>query len=88
YKKIGVRGEEEVGGGGVSYCGVCDGGLLKNKKLFVIGGGDCGVEEGGLVTKFGDKVRIVERRDELRGEKMLEDGGFKNEKMDFIWSDS
>ena len=62
YKKIGVPGEQELGGRGVSYCAVCDGAFFKNKRLFVIGGGDSAVEEGTFLTKFADKVTIVHRR--------------------------
>ena len=86
YKKIGVPGEEELGGRGVSYCAVCDGAFFKGKKLFVIGGGDSAVEEGTFLTKFADSVTIVHRRDELRAQKILQDRAFKNEKIDFIWS--
>ena len=86
YKKIGVPGEQELGGRGVSYCAVCDGAFFKGKKLFVIGGGDSAVEEGTFLTKFADSVTIVHRRDELRAQKILQDRAFKNEKIDFIWS--
>lgn len=86
YKKIGVPGEQELGGRGVSYCAVCDGAFFKGKKLFVIGGGDSAVEEGTFLTKFADSVIIVHRRDELRAQKILQDRAFKNDKIDFIWS--
>lgn len=86
YKKIGVPGEQGLGGRGVSYCAVCDGAFFKNKKLFVIGGGDSAVEEGTFLTKFADSVTIVHRRDELRAQKILQDRAFKNDKIDFIWS--
>ncbi|MCU5745847.1 thioredoxin-disulfide reductase [Staphylococcus sp. SQ8-PEA] len=86
YKKIGVPGEQELGGRGVSYCAVCDGAFFKGKKLYVIGGGDSAVEEGTFLTKFADSVTIVHRRDELRAQKILQDRAFKNEKVDFIWS--
>lgn len=86
YKKIGVPGEQELGGRGVSYCAVCDGAFFKGKKLFVIGGGDSAVEEGTFLTKFADSVTIVHRRDELRAQKILQDRAFKNDKIDFIWS--
>ena len=66
YKKLGVPGEKELGGRGVSYCAVCDGAFFKEKNLFVIGGGDSAVEEGVYLTRFAQKVTIVHRRDELR----------------------
>src|SRR3954471_11394473 len=86
YKKIGVPGEKELGGRGVSYCAVCDGAFFKEKELFVIGGGDSAVEEGGYLTRFASKVTIVHRRDQLRAQKILQDRAFANEKVDFIWN--
>src|SRR4051812_18029557 len=86
YKKIGVPGEKELGGRGVSYCAVCDGAFFKQKELFVIGGGDSAVEEGVYLTRFASKVTIVHRREELRAQKILQDRAFDNEKVDFIWS--
>jgi len=86
YKKIGVPGENELGGRGVSYCAVCDGAFFKEKELVVVGGGDSAVEEGVYLTRFAKKVTIVHRRDELRAQKILQDRAFANEKVDFIWS--
>lgn len=86
YKKIGVPGEKELGGRGVSYCAVCDGAFFKQKELFVIGGGDSAVEEGVYLTRFASKVTIVHRRDALRAQKILQDRAFANEKVDVIWN--
>ena len=86
YKKLGIPGETELGGRGVSYCAVCDGAFFKQKNLIVIGGGDSAVEEGVYLTRFADKVTIVHRRDKLRAQKILQDRAFANEKIDFIWN--
>lgn len=86
YKKMGIPGETELGGRGVSYCAVCDGAFFKGKNLVVVGGGDSAVEEGAFLTKFAEKVTIVHRRDELRAQKILQDRAFANEKIDFIWN--
>lgn len=86
YKKMGVPGEKELGGRGVSYCAVCDGAFFRNKELVVVGGGDSAVEEGVYLTRFASKVTIVHRRDQLRAQKILQDRAFANEKIDFIWN--
>ncbi|MFD1038840.1 thioredoxin-disulfide reductase [Virgibacillus byunsanensis] len=85
YKKIGIPGEEELGGRGVSYCAVCDGAFFKEKNLVVIGGGDSAVEEGIYLTRFANKVTVVHRRDELRAQKIIQQRAFDNEKIDFVW---
>jgi thioredoxin reductase (NADPH) len=85
YKKLGIPGEEELGGRGVSYCAVCDGAFFQGKNLIVIGGGDSAVEEGIYLTRFANKVTIVHRRDELRAQRILQDRAFDNEKIEFIW---
>jgi thioredoxin reductase (NADPH) len=86
YKKLGIPGEKELSGRGVSYCAVCDGAFFKNKELVVVGGGDSAVEEGVYLTRFASKVTIVHRRDKLRAQKILQDRAFDNEKIDFIWN--
>lgn len=85
HKKLGVKGEAELNGRGVSYCAVCDGAFFRNKHVVVVGGGDSAVEEGAYLTQFADKVTIIHRRDKLRAQKILQDRAFKNEKVDFIW---
>lgn len=86
YRKLGVPGEAEFAGQGVSYCAVCDGAFFKNRELVVVGGGESAVEEGMFLTRFASKVTIVHRRDELRAQKILQERAFANEKIDFIWS--
>lgn len=85
YRKLGIPGEEELTGRGVSYCAVCDGAFFKDKELVVVGGGDSAVEEGIYLTRFAKKVTIIHRRDELRAQKILQERAFKNEKIEFIW---
>jgi thioredoxin reductase (NADPH) len=86
YKKMGIPGEDDLTGRGVSYCAVCDGAFFRNKELVVVGGGDSAVEEGTYLTRFASKVTLVHRRGELRAQKILQDRAFANEKMNFIWN--
>ncbi len=85
HRKLGVAGEEELAGKGVSYCAVCDGAFFRDKELVVVGGGDSAVEEGMFLTKFASKVTIIHRRDQLRAQKILQERAFKNKKVNFIW---
>ncbi|MEG0294031.1 thioredoxin-disulfide reductase [Enterococcus sp.] len=85
HRQLGVKGEHEFAGRGVSYCAVCDGAFFRNRKLLVIGGGDSAVEEAIFLTQFADEVVIVHRRDELRAQKVIQDRAFANPKISFIW---
>jgi len=83
--KLGIPGEAELAGKGVSYCGTCDAPFYRNMHVAVIGGGDTAVEEAEYLTRFASKVTIIHRRDELRATKILQEIAFANEKIDFIW---
>lgn len=85
HRKLGVAGEDDFAGRGVSYCAVCDGAFFRNRKLLVIGGGDSAVEEAIYLTQFASEVVIVHRRDELRAQKIIQDRAFANEKISFLW---
>lgn len=82
--RLGVKGEEEFIGRGVSYCAVCDGAFYKDKVIAVVGGGNSAVEEAIYLTKFASKVYIIHRRDELRADKIIQDRAAKNEKIEFV----
>lgn len=84
--KLGVPGEKEFVGRGVSYCAVCDGAFYKGKTVAVVGGGNSAVEEAMYLTKFAEKVYVIHRRDELRADKIVQERAFKNEKLEFIWN--
>lgn len=88
HRKLGVPGEEEFSGRGVSYCAVCDGAFFKDKHLVVVGGGDSAVEEGLYLTQLAAKVTVLVRRDELRAQPMLQDEAVKNAKMEFVYNTS
>ncbi len=83
--KLGIPGEAEFVGRGVSYCAVCDGAFYKDKVIAVVGGGNSAVEEAMYLTKFAAKVYLIHRRDELRADKIIQERAFKNEKIEFIW---
>ena len=84
-KKLGVEGEKEFVGRGVSYCAVCDGAFYKDKVVAVVGGGNAAVEEASYLTKFASKVYLIHRRDELRADKIVQERAFKNEKLEYIY---
>jgi thioredoxin reductase (NADPH) len=82
---LGVPGENEFFGKGVSTCATCDGFFYRGKTVVVVGGGDSAVEEGTFLTRYASRVYIVHRRDRLRASQILQDRAMKNEKISFIW---
>ena len=82
---LGIPSEEKFKGFGVSACATCDGFFYREKKVFVIGGGNTAVEEALFLTNFASKVTLIHRRDSLRSEKILQDRLFKNPKVEILW---
>jgi thioredoxin reductase (NADPH) len=84
-RKLGVPGEQELSGRGVSYCATCDGFFYIGKEIVMVGGGDAAVEEATFLTRFASRVHVIHRRDQLRAERLLQEQAFRNEKIEFIW---
>ncbi|MBC9786201.1 thioredoxin-disulfide reductase [Heliobacterium chlorum] len=84
-RPLGVKGEEEFHGRGVSYCATCDGAFFYGRKVIVAGGGNSAVEEAIFLTKFAAEVTVIHRRDQLRATKVLQERAFANPKIRFIW---
>lgn len=86
YNKLGIPGEDDYIGRGVSWCATCDAAFFRDQEVAVVGGGDAAMDEGLFVTRYAKKVYVIHRRDELRASQILQDRAFANPKMEFVWN--
>jgi len=85
YRKLGVPGEEEYAGRGVSYCATCDGAFFRDNRVVVVGGGDSALTEALFLTRFVRELTVIHRRDALRATKIYQERAFANSKIKFLW---
>lgn len=84
-RPMGCPGEDEFIGRGISFCATCDGAFFEDFEIYVVGGGDSAIEEAIFLTRFGRKVTVIHRRDELRAAKSIQEKAFANPKIEFLW---
>ena len=85
HRRLGLENEGKFVGRGVSYCATCDGAFFKDKEVAVVGGGDWALTEALFLTKFCRSVKVIHRRNQFRGEKILQERLFANEKIEVLW---
>ncbi|GHJ60734.1 thioredoxin reductase [Nocardioides sp. OK12] len=86
YRELGLPREKELSGRGVSWCATCDGFFFRDQHIAVVGGGDSAVEEATFLTRFGSKVSLIVRRDELRASKIMQERAFADPKLEILWN--